>query len=112
MADTTHAVLRDQLQEERDRLRDQLQRLGHGPGARLDFDDNFADSGQVTAERSEVEALAGQLDETLKDIEDALAKFDEGTYGECENCHERISEARLEAMPAARLCINCVSQRR
>ena len=34
MADTTHAVLRDQLQEERDRLRDQLQRLGHGAGAR------------------------------------------------------------------------------
>ncbi|MEX1006720.1 MAG: TraR/DksA C4-type zinc finger protein [Acidimicrobiia bacterium] len=112
MADTTHAVLRDQLQEERDRLRDQLQRLGRGSGAALDFDENFADSGQVTAERGEVEALAGQLDETLKEIEDALVKFDAGTYSECENCHQRISEARLEAMPAARFCINCVSQRR
>ena len=112
MSDTTDAVLRGQLQEERDRLRDQLQRLGHGDGASLDFDENFADSGQVTAERSEVDALAGQLDETLKDIEDALAKFDEGNYGECESCHQRISEARLEAMPAARLCIKCVSQRR
>ncbi len=112
MSDTTDAVLRDQLQEERDRLRDQLQRLGHGPGAALDFDENFADSGQVTAERGEVDALAGQLDETLNDIEDALARFDAGTYGECENCHERIVEARLEAMPAARFCINCASQRR
>jgi DnaK suppressor protein len=112
MADTTHAVLRDQLQEERDRLRDQLERLGHGTGARLDFDENFADSGQVTAERGEVDALAGKLGATLNEIEDALAKFDAGTYGECERCHQRIADARLEAMPAARLCINCASQRR
>ena len=112
MADTTYAVLRDQLQDERDRLRDQLERLGQGSGARPDFDDNFADSGQVTAERGEVEALAGQLHETLADIEDALGKFDAGNYGECENCHQRIADARLEAMPAARFCINCASQRR
>ena len=112
MADTTHAVLRDQLQEERDRLRDQLERLGRGSGARLDFDENFADSGQVTAERGEVDALAGQLDETLAEIEDALAKFDAGTYGDCESCGQHIAEARLEAMPAARFCIDCASSRR
>ena len=35
-----------------------------------------------------------------------------GTYGECESCHQRDPEARLEAMPAARLCIECASQRR
>ena len=112
MAETSHAVLRDQLQEERARVREQLARLGHGDDANLDFDENFADSGQVTAERGEVEALSGQLSETLTDIEDALVKFDEGTYGECESCHRPISEVRLEAMPAARLCIECASQRR
>jgi DnaK suppressor protein len=112
MADTSHAVLRDQLQEERSRVREQLARLGHGDEPDLHFDENFADSGQVTAERGEVEALSGQLSETLSDIEDALAKFDNGNYGECESCHQRIPEARLEAMPAARLCIECASQRR
>src|SRR5882724_11375911 len=112
MAESSHAVLRDQLQEERARLQEQLQRLGGGANAHLDFDENFADSGQVTAERGEVEALSGQLSETLTDTEDALAKFDDGTYGECESCHQRIPEARLEAMPAARLCIECASQRR
>jgi DnaK suppressor protein len=112
MPETSDTVLRDQLQEERSRLREQLSRLGHGDDATLDFDENFADSGQVTAERGEVEALSGQLSETLTDTEDALAKFDEGTYGECESCHQRIPEARLEAMPAARLCIDCASQRR
>jgi RNA polymerase-binding transcription factor DksA len=116
MTETSQDLRRDQLQEERDRVREQLARLGHGAaddrGASLDFDENFADSGQVTAERGEVEALSGQLAETLQDIEDALAKFDDGTYGQCESCGQRIPEARLEAMPAARLCISCASQRR
>jgi RNA polymerase-binding transcription factor DksA len=112
MADTTHASRREQLAEERDRLRDQLNQLGRGPDAGLDFDEGFADSGQVTAERGEVDALAGNLVETLQDIEDALAKFNAGTYGTCESCGQPISEARLDAMPAARLCISCASKRR
>ena len=112
MTETSQQLLRDQLQEERERVREQLNNLGRGDAADLDFDENFADSGQVTAERGEVDALSGQLSETLQDIEDALAKFDAGTYGECESCHQRIPEARLEAMPAARLCITCASQRR
>jgi len=112
MTETSQQLLHDQLQDERDRVREQLAQLGRGDATSLDFDENFADSGQVTAERGEVEALSGQLRETLQEIEDALAKFDAGTYGECESCHQRISEARLEAMPAARLCISCASQRR
>jgi len=112
MAETIYAVLRDQLQEERDRLRAQLQQLGHGPGARPDFDENFADSGQVTAERGEADALVGQLSETLVEIDDALAKIDAGDYGACESCGQAIGTARLEAMPTARLCITCASQRR
>jgi len=112
MTETSQQLLHDQLQDERDRVREQLAQLGRGDATGLDFDENFADSGQVTAERGEVEALSGQLRETLQEIEDALAKFDAGTYGECESCHQRISEARLEAMPAARLCISCASQRR
>ena len=111
MADVTNATQRAQLEEERARIRSQLEQMGHF-GTGLSFDEGFADSGQVTAERGEVEALSGQLAETLQDIEDALAKFDDGTYGQCESCGNRIPEARLEAMPAARLCITCASQRR
>src|SRR4029077_6992621 len=116
MTETSQQLLRDQLHEERDKVRDQLSRLGHGTssefvGVGLDFDENFADSGQVTAERGEVEALSGQLSETLQAIEGALAKFNAGTYGECEVCGQPIPEARLEAMPAARVCITCASPR-
>ena len=116
MAESPNASLRAQLNDERARLADQLRQLGRGPGPgpgnALDFDEGFADTGQVTAERGEVDALAGSLLETLQDIDDALVKFDAGTYGRCEDCGGEISDARLEAMPAARFCINCASTRR
>jgi len=112
MAEGTHAALRAQLEDERGRLQSQLEQMGYGGPKALDYDEGFADSGQVTAERGEAEALAGSLLETLRDIEEALAKFEAGTYGKCENCGQPIAEARLEAMPAARLCMNCASQRR
>ena len=41
-----------------------------------------------------------------------VGKLDAGTYGRCESCGNQIAEARLEAMPAARLCIDCASHRR
>jgi RNA polymerase-binding transcription factor DksA len=109
MAETTHASLRAQLTAERDRVSDQLRELGVD---RSSFDEGFADSGQVTAERGEVQALVGTLRETLTEIDVALAKLDDDTYGTCESCGGSISEARLEAMPAARLCITCASKRR
>lgn len=111
MADVSLATIRAQLEEERARIRGQLEQMGHF-GTGLSFDEGFADSGQVTAERGEVEALANSLVETLQEIEHALEKFDAGTYGVCENCGSDIPEARLEAKPAARLCINCASARR
>ena len=111
MADVTHATHRAHLEEEQARIRAQLEQMGHG-GVGMAFDEGFADSGQVTAERGEVEALAGTLLETLQEVEHALAKFDAAEYGMCESCGEPIPEARLEAKPAARLCITCASARR
>ncbi|MEN3272567.1 MAG: hypothetical protein V7636_1328 [Actinomycetota bacterium] len=75
-------------------------------GGNVDFDENFADSGQVAAEQGEHRALLGRLQETLTDVDRALAKLDDGTYGKCEVCGEDIADARLEALPASRYCIN------
>ena len=111
MAELTDASLREQLTAEREHVKGQLTQLGHD-NERDAFDENFADSGQVTAERGEVEALTGTLLETLDDIDAALAKLDAGSYGSCEECGGRVADARLEAMPAARLCITCASNRR
>lgn len=111
MAEVTHASLRALLEDERERLREQLAQYGYGDPNSLSFDEGFADSGQVTAERGEVEVLAGSLTELLADIERALERFDEGGYGTCESCGNEIPLARLEAKPAARLCIDCASKR-
>lgn len=43
----------------------------------------------------------------VQEVNQALARLDEGTYGECETCGELINPARLEALPAAQQCINC-----
>ena len=75
-------------------------------GGTVVFDENFADSGQVAAEQGEHRALLGRLQETLADVDRALAKLDDGTYGKCEVCGEEIADARLEALPASRYCIN------
>src|SRR5262245_26737462 len=123
MPETTDAARRAQLTEEREHLLEQLGHIGRAPrdGAAegeergndaLPFDEGFADSGQVTAERGEVDALASNLLENLREVDDALAKFGSGTYGTCENCGQAIGEARLEAMPSARFCMTCASQRR
>jgi DnaK suppressor protein len=102
--------LRAALQEEHDHLRHQLDELGADEGG-LDFDENFADSGQVAAEQGEARVLARQIAESLQEVRRALVKVDEGNYGICESCGRDIGEARLEAMPATRFCIDCASRR-
>lgn len=111
MADVGHVELRAQLEEERTTLVAQLEELGVG-GAGPDYDSNFADTSQVTAERGENEALAAALQETLGEVDHALSKFESGAYGTCESCGTEIPPARLEAMPATRFCIECAAGRR
>lgn len=111
MSDATLADLRASLEEERDNLVQQLAAMGEGPDGSMAFDQNFADSSQVTAERGEVEVLAGSLRESLTDVEHALAKFEAGTFGMCEACNQPIPPARLEAKPAARYCIEHAGRR-
>jgi len=111
MTEQMHSVVRVQLEDEQRRLRAQLHELRHDDSS-LSFDDGFADSSQVTAERGELDAIAGRLDEMLSDVDDAIAKLEDGTYGRCESCGNAIGDARLTAMPAARLCITCASTSR
>jgi DnaK suppressor protein len=98
------------LEEERQGLARQLAELGYGETGSLNYDSNFADTSQVTAERGEAEALAGELKEALAEVEAALDRLERGTYGQCEHCGQSITPARLEAKPAARLCITCASR--
>ena len=100
----------DLLEHERAHLRRQLADLGHGDAGGLTYDPNFADTSQVTAERGEADALASELRDTLEEVEAAIGRLADGTYGRCEVCGEQIPAARLEAMPVARRCIACAAR--
>src|SRR5262245_43655885 len=105
MPDQVLSSLRSVLESERADLVGQLRDLGWESQSPV-FDENFADSGQVAAEQGENRVLVGSLSDQLGEVERALAKFDSGTYGQCEKCGGSIAEPRLEAMPATRYCIN------
>jgi DnaK suppressor protein len=109
--DAATADVRCLLEQERDALRARLTELGVATTVGADYDSNFADSSQVTAERGEAEALEAKLQQTLAEVEHALDKLDNDTYGHCESCGQPIGALRLEAKPAARLCIDCASKR-
>lgn len=111
LTDVELTELRESLEKEKAALQQQLGDLALDDGRRLSFDQNFADSSQVTAERAEFEAVSGSLQASLDEVNDALGKFDNGTYGRCEGCRNAIAPARLEAKPAARLCIDCANRR-
>lgn len=106
MTSTDFATLRTMLEAERDDLTRSLDELEVNSPSAPDFDENFADSAQVTAELGENQALANNFRDQIHEIEHALTRLDEGSYGTCEVCEKPIGAARLEAMPAARFCID------
>jgi RNA polymerase-binding transcription factor DksA len=103
---TLISTLRGLLENERGRLQVQIAALQVGSDDAPSYDENFADSGQVAAEQGENKALLTQFQDQLDEVEHALSKFDAGTFGLCEVCGKAIGDARLEAMPATRFCID------
>jgi RNA polymerase-binding protein DksA len=108
--------LRPELQDQRESLVADLRSYGADPDSeRVDriagVDDNFADSAAATAERGEALAIIENARERLSEVDEALARMDEGTYGTCVDCGEPIPEARLEARPLSIRCVSCAGKR-
>ena len=66
-----------------------------------------ADVGSTTLERDHEMSLANNARDMLDQIERALAKIEDGTYGVCESCGNAIGKGRLQAFPRATLCVSC-----
>ncbi len=97
---------RTNLVAEQERLAARVDELETGNDASHSFDDNFADSAQVAAEQGENKSLASRLRRELDEVEAALSRLDDGSYGTCTECSAEISAPRLEAMPTASTCID------
>ena len=76
-------------------------------GGRSHVRTHLADPGAETSEKDVALELLEDDAETLREIDDALARIDRGNFGHCEDCRRDISEERLDALPYARRCVHC-----
>ena len=106
------AAVRGELEDDRSRLLDEvtaaeqeikvlLRDGGDGAG------NDQADVGSKALERDAEMSLANNSREMLIQVERALARLDDGTYGVCESCGQPIGKLRLMAFPRATLCLSC-----
>jgi DnaK suppressor protein len=109
---TNYDILRSRLQSEQERLARELEQLRASvrPAEERREGSPFGKREEEATEAAELETrleLEKRLMEQLAEVEHALAKFEAGTYGLCDNCGKPIDPARLEALPQASLCLEC-----
>ena len=112
---TDYSAAGEILLNERARLVDRLAELGATESGHLrrdlDFGEGFADAASTTVERTEVLGIVESLKTHLNQVDAAVARIDDGTYGVCAHCSDRIAPERMEVRPISRLCISCKSAR-
>ena len=113
------AAQQEKLIQERDRLQTELRvidqeliRLGQSQSDEgAGVGNHMADEGSDAQEQENDLAVRANVEVMLNEIQHALTKFDDGTYGICEDTHEPIAEARLEALPYARYTVKAQERR-
>ncbi len=103
------------LQEERDRRKDSLfdNQLGMDVSIRdatselSSYDNHPGDLGTETFEAEKNFSFRTSDKFVLSEVDAALKKVEDGSFGVCEVCHRNIAEERLDIRPYARLCIDC-----
>lgn len=108
-------VLRSQLEEERKRLSEELEQLKSGGNSSEERREGspFGKREEEASDALDMEkrvAVEKRLKDQLAEIEHALHKFTEGTYGLCDICGRAIDPERLEALPKASVCMSCKTQ--
>ncbi len=103
----SYEQLRVVLEKERRRLATAVARhpvLVREPAG---YGNHVADDATDVFDQAASNSLFRKLKQDLDEMEAALARFENGTYGRCQKCGERIEWARLEALPQARFCLRC-----
>ena len=116
MSTVDTAEFRVLLEQERERIVSAIARLHEENSKSMEdevgqltgrgLENHLGDMASVTFERELDEGLEEGAQQTLAQIDRALAKLDDGTYGTCERCGREIGEERLRARPWALLCID------
>ena len=73
-------------------------------------DEHDPEGATIGFERAQVAALTASARHTLEEVDAALERLENGTYGTCLSCGQPIAPARLEARPTATLCVSCAQR--
>jgi len=103
----SHKVLRGRLEAEQEKLIAQLQQLQVTGHQNLGYSTHMADDASAAFDQARDLALRSNLERMLKQVQEALDRFADGTYGICESCSQPIDPARLKALPHAPYCLDC-----
>jgi DnaK suppressor protein len=90
---------------------EELADIPRDPMATVSFGKRVGDGTTEAVERINRTAAALSLSTSAEEVERALQKLEEGTYGTCDDCGEAIAPERLEAIPWTALCVRCASER-
>jgi DnaK suppressor protein len=102
----------DRLQRQRRVLIDELsRRKEQSENLAVDLQPEFEEQAQTELASGTTEALGERQQNRVGNIDEALARIEAGTYGECQNCGLPISEERLEANPTTTFCGDCASEK-
>ncbi len=117
MDSKTLTTITQKLNEEKTRLEDELKELGRRGSATGAQESDFPSFGDKEDENAAEVALYGDnlsleqdLDRELRDVKNALARIDDGTYGTCKYCKKEIPLPRLLARPESSSCVHCKEQ--
>jgi DnaK suppressor protein len=101
-------ALRQRLKTQRDEILNMYkQDLRAGQESADDGTEDIVDRANNAYNRELMFSLSDTERNTLLQIENALKRMDEGSYGRCANCGKTIALPRLEALPWARFCVDC-----
>jgi DnaK suppressor protein len=109
--------LAEQLRERHAELQARLERLDAEAQEMVDEDtrpkysNHPADEAMELLDRAGRDAVARVLLDDMMQIDRALDRLADGSYGLCEDCHQPIPPKRLEARPTATLCVSCQGKR-
>src|SRR5690242_21964858 len=102
--------LRDRGRALRDELRTLTERPPDATPA-VGFGRRVGDGTTEAVERINTTATARSIAAAIGEVDRALEKLDEGTYGTCDDCGGSIGTERLDAVPWAALCVDCAGKR-
>lgn len=84
--------------------------LVHDRRGSNDDDEHDPEGVTLSSEWARLTALSDAAAEDVQRFDDAIARWDAGTYGICASCGKRIPAARLAALPFAELCVPCAEK--